>query len=117
MVCVRGKIWGSTSCIFNKNNVEIHRIAVHKNGYCSKHKHVHKFNCFFVESGELKVTIYREDAGQLIEDVTLLKSGESTYVEPGLYHMFLAMSDTVAYEIYWVKISDDIVRDTVGGVL
>lgn len=117
MNIIRGKIWGNTSTIFNKNNVEISRIEVKQGGYCSKHKHVHKFNLFFVESGSLEITIYRPDAGQIIEDITTISSGSSTYVEPDLYHKFRALKDTVAYEIYWISLDEnDISREEVGGM-
>ena len=113
---VRGKIWGSTSMLFEKNNVEIDRIEVKKGGYCSKHMHEHKFNMFFVEKGKLKVVIYREDASSIIEDVTVLDAGCMTYVEPDLYHYFEGLEDTVAYEIYWVELNqNDIIRESVGG--
>ena len=116
MIIVQGKIWGKTSCLFHKNNVEIHRIEVKNNGYCSKHKHEHKFNLFFIEEGELEITIYRTDANTSIEDVTTLTDGESTYVEPGLYHKFMAKRDSIAYEIYWVELDPaDIIREARGG--
>ncbi len=114
----RGKIWGTTSVLFDKNNVEIDRIFVKKGGYCSKHKHKHKYNMFYVESGLLEVTIYRQDANKTIKDVTLLPGGGSTYVEPELYHKFYAKEDTVAYEFYWIELSaEDIQRDVVGGII
>lgn len=114
----RGKVWGTTQSLFNKNNVEIHRITCKSGGYCSKHKHVHKFNAFFVERGLLEITIYRWDSNKQIEDKTVLTAGQSTFVEPGLFHKFKVLEeDTVALEIYWVDLSeDDIVRDGVGGI-
>lgn len=113
---VRGKIWGNTATIFDKNNVQIARIIVNKGGYCSTHLHNHKFNMFFVESGKLKVTIYRKDADSIIEDITILTAGDMTYVEPCLYHHFEGIEDSIAYEIYWVEIADDINRKSVGGM-
>lgn len=113
---VRGKVWGNTSCLFCLNNVEIHRIEANKYGYCSIHKHEYKYNMFYVESGSLRVVIYRPDADQIIEDITDLSAGQNTFVEPGLDHKFIALEDTVAYEIYWVELSrNDIVRKVVGG--
>ena len=32
---IQGKIWGKTQGLFNKNNVEIHRIETNKGGFCS----------------------------------------------------------------------------------
>jgi len=113
---VRGKVWGNTSCLFCKNNTEIHRIEAKKNAYCSKHLHKLKYNMFYVERGELRVVIYRPDAGKIIEDVTDLKAGQSTFVEPGLLHEFIAIKDCIAYEIYWTELSPtDIERESVGG--
>lgn len=114
---VRGKIWGNTNTIFNKNNVEIARIEIVKGGYCSKHLHEFKFNAFFLEKGKLKVTIFRSDSGQEIQDVTILSPGDITYVEPGLLHFFEAIEECIAYEIYWCELQGiDIVRKSVGGV-
>lgn len=114
----RGKIWGSTCCLMNKNNVAIHRIEIVKSGFCSEHMHNNKFNSFFVESGELEITIYRTDAGQKIEDKTILRPGESTYVEPGVYHKFFAIKPTIAFEFYWTQLCDgDIIRKNIGGYI
>ena len=114
---IRGKIWGNTSTIFSKNNVEISRIVINKGGYCSKHRHDHKYNMFFVEQGKLLVVIYRRDANITIEDKTVLRVGEMTYVEPNLFHYFEALENTIAYEIYWTEIyKDDIIRESAGGV-
>jgi mannose-6-phosphate isomerase-like protein (cupin superfamily) len=108
-----GKIWGSTQCIFNKNNVSIYRIAINKNAKCSKHYHLHKFNTFFIESGVLKISIYQKDYP--LVDETILKSGDSTTVKPGLFHIFEALEDTIAYEIYYTELNeDDIFRENCG---
>lgn len=113
----RGKVWGNTSTIFAKNNVEIARIEIEPGGYCSKHKHETKYNLFYVESGKLEIKIFRTDANKQIEDVTVLGPQGSTFVEPGLFHTFRAIEKTVAYEIYWTELSlDDIQRETVGGI-
>ncbi len=108
---------GNTSTIFQKSDVIMARIKVDKGGYCSKHKHKHKHNMFFVESGRLQVTVYRPDAGQMLEDITVLHKGDSTYVEPDLYHTFKGLEDSVVFEIYWVELDiDDIERENVGGI-
>ena len=110
----QGKIWGETQSLFNKNNVEIHRIETKKGGYCSKHKHNYKYNCFYVEKGKLEITVWCN--GYDLVDKTILSTGEATTVPPTEYHMFKALEDTVCYEIYWVELSkDDIVRENCGG--
>lgn len=114
---LQGKIWGQTQSIFDKNNVEIHRIKASKGGYCSEHVHSFKFNLFFVESGKLKVTIFRGDDELHPTDSTILTPGMSSLVKPGEKHMFEALEDSVAYEIYWVELnSDDITRYERGGI-
>ncbi len=110
----QGKVWGTTQPLFNKNNVEIHRIETDKGGYCSKHKHQYKYNCFYVEKGKLKITAWKNDYN--LVDITILSTGEATTVPPGEYHVFEALEDSVCYEIYWVEISEsDIIREDHGG--
>ena len=111
---IAGKVWGETRCLFNKNNVEIHRIEATKKRYCSTHKHEHKSNAFFVENGMLKIEVWQEDYD--LVDVTYLIAGQMMTVPAGLYHRFTAEEDTVAYEIYWVELDQkDIVRKDHGG--
>lgn len=111
---IQGKVWGRTRNIFNKNNVEIHRIEGRKGCYCSEHMHMHKHNMFWVESGRLKVIEWKEESGTV--DVTELSRSESCVVPPGSYHKFEVIEDCVAYEIYWVELmNNDIARRKSGG--
>jgi len=110
----QGKVWGFTSELFNKNNVEIHRIEGNEKYRCSKHKHNHKYNMFFVESGKIKIERWKND--YKLVDETILEYSESCVVPPGEYHRFSVIDDCVVYEIYWVDIdSKDIERESVGG--
>ena len=109
---VQGKIWGTTQCIFRHNNVEMHRIRVDAGGFCSEHRHNHKWNRFFIISGKIKITIFRENG----QDETVLTDGQCTDAYPDGYHVFEALEDTDAIEIYWVTLDpDDIERRTTGG--
>lgn len=112
---IQGKVWGTTSILFNKNNVEINRITCTKGGYCSKHKHESKYNMFFVEKGSLEISVWKNNYDLI--DKTIIKTQQNCIVDPGEYHIFKCLeSDTVAYEIYWVEIDkNDIERETVGG--
>lgn len=111
---IQGKIWGSSRSIFLKNNVEIHRIEINKGTYCSKHRHDHKFNAFFLESGKLKISIWKNDYD--LCDETIMVPGDFTTVNPLEYHQFEGLEDSVAYEIYWTELSpNDIYRESVGG--
>jgi len=110
----QGKVWGETARIFAGNNVEMHRIVGKTGGFCSCHSHEHKYNMFFVESGTLKITEWKEDSGTV--DVTILKCCDSCVVPPGSKHKFEVEEDCVAYEIYWVTLEpSDIKRDDHGG--
>jgi quercetin dioxygenase-like cupin family protein len=111
---IQGKVWGDTQCLFFKNNVEIHRINTNKGGYCSKHKHDYKFNAFYIERGKMKITAWKNDYD--LVDETIIEDQQMTVVPPREYHMFEALEDTVAYEIYWVDLpKKDIIRDNHGG--
>lgn len=110
-----GKIWGETREIFSNNCVCVHRISINKSGFSSKHKHESKYNSFFVESGRIIISIWKNDYD--LVDKTDLGPGESTIIKPGEFHMFEAVENSVAYEIYWVEISDlDIIRSNCGGI-
>ena len=101
---VSGKTWGITQQIVKKPGLfEWHRIAVNKGHVCSKHKHKTKWNGFFVESGILKVSVWKP-TGTL--DITLIGAGNYMEVPPGEYHRFEAVEDVVAYEIYWAQLED-----------
>ena len=113
---IQGKVWGTTSLLFCKNNVEIHRITGKKGGYCSKHKHEHKYNLFFVEKGCLRIKIWKKYG---LVDETELIANQICIVDPGDFHMFAVLEDdTIALEVYWVDMdSGDIVREEQGGFI
>jgi len=108
-----GKVWGETVCVFNINGVEAHALNVSAGAYCSKHRHTHRFNGFFVSRGCLEVWVWK-DYG--LTDCTILMPGDSCAVAPGEYHRFIARAPTQALEWYWAK-SDpsDIERVDRGG--
>lgn len=112
---IQGKVWGETACIFAKCNVEIHRITGNKGMRCSKHKHEHKYNMFFVERGSLLVRVWKND--YKLVDVTTCRAGDSTTVKPGEFHRFEVLEEgTVAYEVYWIELdTNDITRVDYGG--
>ena len=111
----QGKFWGKTTSLFNKNNVEIHRIVGEKGGYSSEHKHTAKFNMFYVESGRIEVSVWKDPSGNV--DSTILKKGEMSIVDPGYFHKFEVKEDCVVYEVYWVTLNEkDIERRNSGGI-
>ena len=113
---INGKIWGYTSKLFAKNNVEIHRIFGIKGGKSSMHRHTAKYSMFFVEKGSLLITIEKNDY-QLV-DKTVLVAGQTIVIKPNEYHSFQVLeNDTVAYEFYWTELdSNDIERKDCGSI-
>ena len=110
---IAGKIWGMTENVFSNHNFEFHRIEVEKGGFCSKHKHIHKYNGFFVEKGKLIVSVWK--SGYDLVDKTEIGSGQFHVVPPQEYHQFEALADTLAFELYWATLfHDDIERESVG---
>ena len=108
-----GKVWGETRALLQNPVVEFHRIEVNAGGECSTHKHAHKWNGFFVESGSLLIRVWQKEYE--LCDETVLKAGDYTKVKPGLLHQFECLEDAVAYELYWAEFPEkDIKRDTVG---
>lgn len=108
-----GKVWGVTELLEANGVLEFHRIEIRKGGVCSKHKHKHKWNGFFVEKGRLLIRTWKNNYD--LVDETILSDGQYTRVMPGEYHQFEALEDVIAFEIYWAKFDhDDIERETVG---
>lgn len=121
-----GKIWGSTTLIFSTPVMELHRLEVNRGFKCSKHKHRHKFNGFYVERGYIHVHVFKNDYA--LEDITVLRAGESMVVKPGEYHFFEypqapydgseSYSPAIVYEAYWPELlGEDIIRADVGGLV
>jgi len=109
-----GKVWGHTTEILSTTFVEFHRIVVLAGYRCSKHKHDHKWNAFYVEQGKLEVHVFKSDYD--LEDVTELCKGDFMVVRPGEYHYFVGVDDVLAFEIYYPEsLSEDIVRENAGG--
>ena len=115
---IQGKVWGHTTPLFNKNNVELHIAEIKKGGFCSKHMHRFKYNRFVVLKGKLKVTIWKDYGnGNELKDISMLGISQECTVNPGDYHKFEAEEDTTVLEIYWVALDgSDIVREDHGGM-
>lgn len=110
----QGKIWGNDDDIFQNMNVSVHYLDIKKGGFSSEHLHIHKANLFYVISGELEITIWREKG---MKDITVLRAGDSSAVASGFYHKFRALSDVQCIEIYQVFMQGpDIERRTQGGI-
>ncbi len=111
-----GKIWGQTELIHANGVLEFHRIEFTKGIQCSKHLHKHKWNGFFVESGEMIVRVWQND--YKLVDETILKAGDFTRVKPGVYHQFEGLKDGIAFELYWAEFDhNDIERESIGKVV
>jgi len=113
---VEGKVWGNTEVIEANSSLEFHRIDIKKGGTCSKHKHKYKWNGFYVMSGELSVKVWKNNYDLI--DETILTQGQWTRIAPGEMHQFEALSDTIAFELYWANFDhNDIERESVGHLL
>jgi len=109
-----GKVWGDTKPWLVTPLVEIHRVSAKEGGFSSRHCHEHKWNAFYVISGELDIEVWKDEYD--LVDVTRLSTDEITTVKPGEYHRFVAAEDCEFLEIYYLEpIKEDIVRDGSGG--
>ena len=109
----QGKDWGYTTEFFRNAMVSAHHLEIKKGGFCSEHIHEHKYNLFYVISGKLKITIWREND---VKDETILTKGQFSAVSPSFYHKFEGLEKTECVEIYQVLLNEpDIKRRTQGG--
>jgi mannose-6-phosphate isomerase-like protein (cupin superfamily) len=112
---INGKVWGQTELLESNGSLELHRIEIDPGGICSKHRHNHKWNGFFVEKGDLEIRVWKKDYD--LVDTTILRSGQYTKVPPGEFHQFEALSRCIVFELYWTEFNpNDIERESVGFV-
>jgi mannose-6-phosphate isomerase-like protein (cupin superfamily) len=111
----QGKVWGSTELLLNNGLIEIHRIQINPNSFCSLHRHNFKNNAFYVISGTLYLEVHKKDYN--LTDITTLKQGQISNIEPGEYHKFFTKEEPVeCLEVYFLNpIKTDIERLDVGG--
>jgi len=112
------KDWGKDHFVFNNSSTIIRRLEINKGGlstFGKFHRHRHKYNRFFVESGQIKVIELIRNGETEKERVNIIGDGQPYRkydVFPGIRHRFEALEDSIVYEIYWVFCDgDDIVRE------
>ena len=109
----QGKKWGYTTRISHNAAISIYHLEIKRDGFCSEHRHKHKYNLFYVISGVLELTIWRGEA----KDVTIINAGQTTEIPPGFWHKFKGITPVECIEIYEVLlIGEDIERRTEGGL-
>lgn len=114
---IEGKVWGTTRPLIVNPIIEVHRITVKQDAYCSKHQHQSKINAFYVESGKLLIRRWKNDY-DLVDETNLLQ-GQICIVPAGEVHQFKGITPTTfALEFYWSQLdAQDIIRANVGGVI
>ena len=110
-----GKVWGTTETLLVTPMIEVHRIKINPQSYCSLHKHEFKWNMFYVVKGMLCIEVQKNNYD--LTDITELYQGQYTSVKPNEYHKFFTRDESVeALEVYYLNpITEDIIRKTVGG--
>ena len=110
----QGKKWGYTTDFFRNAIVSGHHLEIRKGGFCSEHHHEFKYNSFYIVSGQLELTIWRDEK---MKDVTIIGAGQSTAVPPGFWHKFRGITSVHCIEMYQVLLVEpDIDRRTEGGL-
>lgn len=103
------KLWGVSEEIASN----FFRISVEKGGFSSMHYHLKKYNLFYVESGHLRIE-FKDRVSQI------LTSKDKLIIPPGVWHRFQALTEVVAYELYWEtpdqSTKEDIIREDQGGI-
>ena len=109
----QGKKWGYTTRIFRDSSISIHHLEIKKDGFCSEHRHEHKYNLFYVISGVLELTIWCDEE----KDVTIVSAGQITEIPPGFWHKFKGITPVECIEMYRARlVGEDIERRTEGGL-
>lgn len=113
------KVWGTTEPLVVTPMFEMHRLIVKPWHRCSLHRHIFKHNAFYVCKGEIFIDVCNEliFAQRLIPH--FLVAGSYMTIEPGIRHQFRrdgGDGTTIMLEMYYTEpLSEDIIRDNVGG--
>lgn len=116
------KEWGLDKRILWQTGFDLHVIYIKEGGKCSRHKHLRKYNYFFVIEGELLLIYWyydRQERKEVKKEIILSAESEnqSYYISPGKYHQFLAKTNVVALEVYYNMVKqDDIIRYQESGI-
>lgn len=113
---ILGKVWGSTSLVLKTPLLEVHRLIIQPNAFCSWHKHEFKWNAFIVCSGKLFIEVKKLDYDLI--DISPLGPMDVTTVRPNEVHRFRTDTEPCeAFELYYPEeLSADIIRESVGGI-
>ncbi len=109
------KTWGEKYEVFKNDLCEVSVLYLQPRQRCSWHKHVSKFNLFYVIEGELYIKL---DNGVSVETAEL-RERDSFTTPPGQYHEFQTRDKpAVITEVMYVTYdADDIQREELGGPL
>jgi mannose-6-phosphate isomerase-like protein (cupin superfamily) len=115
---VLSKLWGQNRCFMYSHTFEAHHASIKKGGFSSRHRHLAKFNQFYLVSGRLLVHRFAEGGDDEPFDTVLLESGKHWTAVPREWHRFEAEEDCELIELYWNDSIDpqDIERRDQGGI-
>lgn len=108
MKTVESKIWGTALKIHDNGLSKTTVLEIKKGGTCSWHYHEHRYNAFYVVSGEIVVRWCPGIRGDKNE--IYLKAGNDLVIAPGESHEFMAMVDSVVVEV-------DYAHDRIGDIV
>jgi mannose-6-phosphate isomerase-like protein (cupin superfamily) len=101
------KPWGTTTLIFDSQNLHIYSAIINKNGASSRHYHKYKNNIFYVQRGMVSITLWSENT----TETKFLNEGDIIDIPKGQWHQFFANEESIVLEVYYSRIDhEDIIR-------
>lgn len=105
------KVWGSSIEIHNNKISRTTVLRIKKGGTCSLHFHQHRYNAFYVVSGEVVIRWSPSSNSKNRFELYLRPGNDPTFLAPGEIHEFAAIEDSVVVEVDYADATDgDIVR-------
>lgn len=93
------KEWGAIVPLWNNGTAYLDELRINKGGKSSKHRHAKLFNVFRVKTGKIRLMIWDGDTRSGPRKILLMPHVEAVTVPPGIFHRFVAIEDSVVYEV------------------
>ncbi len=104
------KVWGKEIWIKNDEKYCMKEMTLNKGYQCSLHCHKVKTETFYIAKGKVNLQIEEKE----LKD-NILYFGDYYHINPGVYHRFIGLEDSIIIECSTKHSDDDSYRKKLSG--